>query len=319
MGTRFRRSKSVGKFGKVNLTKGGLGFSVGAKGARVGMGPKGAYTSAGIPGTGLYSINYAGKGKKQKKDRSQTTHQSDPMPLPRELALSSAPIVVLILSVISLFIFLPLGIMGFIGSVIWLYFNNKSDKKAAHNAFKQAKANLLEGNEATAIDELEKAISYDPAANSLIPYLINLSFSAEDFKRAKYYSQAYLKTSPIDADAVKFNLALAESSLGNYPQAISILQELPEQWKSELKYIIALGHTFLESNQPELALQVLEAGPTRKRKMDGDMITFKYTLGRAYLAVDQPKKAITHLQKVYATDMNYENVKELLEELQKNK
>src|SRR5262245_41413723 len=53
MGFTFRKSfKLPGGF-RVNLSKGGVGVSVGVAGFRVGVGPSGGRVSAGIPGTGL--------------------------------------------------------------------------------------------------------------------------------------------------------------------------------------------------------------------------------------------------------------------------
>lgn len=67
MGWRFRKSIRVGKLGRINIGKRGVGVSVGVPGARVGVGSRGAYSSVGVPGTGLYSVNYAqsGGGKSQ--------------------------------------------------------------------------------------------------------------------------------------------------------------------------------------------------------------------------------------------------------------
>ncbi|MDB5227715.1 MAG: hypothetical protein JWN78_1908 [Bacteroidota bacterium] len=62
MGISFRKSMGFGPL-RVNLSKSGIGTSVGAKGLRVGIDGKGrAYGSAGIPGTGIYGRKYiAGK------------------------------------------------------------------------------------------------------------------------------------------------------------------------------------------------------------------------------------------------------------------
>jgi hypothetical protein len=58
MGWGFRRSIKLGPL-KLNLSKSGIGYSVGVRGFRVGKDAKGrSYTSASIPGTGLYSRNY---------------------------------------------------------------------------------------------------------------------------------------------------------------------------------------------------------------------------------------------------------------------
>jgi len=62
MGWGFRRSLKLGPL-KLNFSKSGVGYSVGVRGFRVGTDAKGrSYTAASIPGTGLYSRTYAGKG-----------------------------------------------------------------------------------------------------------------------------------------------------------------------------------------------------------------------------------------------------------------
>ncbi|HVJ07102.1 MAG TPA: DUF4236 domain-containing protein [Acidisarcina sp.] len=63
MGWGFRRSLKFGPL-KLNFSKSGIGYSVGGRGFRVGQDARGrSYTSASIPGTGLYSRQYSGKGK----------------------------------------------------------------------------------------------------------------------------------------------------------------------------------------------------------------------------------------------------------------
>jgi hypothetical protein len=53
MGWYFRRSKSFGPF-RLNLSKGGLGWSIGTRGLRVGRSSKGrTSTNVSIPGTGI--------------------------------------------------------------------------------------------------------------------------------------------------------------------------------------------------------------------------------------------------------------------------
>ena len=53
MGWSYRKSMNLGPF-RVNLSKSGLGYSVGGGGFRTGVSAKGRrYSSVGIPGTGL--------------------------------------------------------------------------------------------------------------------------------------------------------------------------------------------------------------------------------------------------------------------------
>jgi uncharacterized protein DUF4236 len=53
MGWSFRKSVGLGPF-RINVSKSGVGYSVGGRGFRVGTNPKGRrYTTFSIPGTGL--------------------------------------------------------------------------------------------------------------------------------------------------------------------------------------------------------------------------------------------------------------------------
>jgi len=63
MGWSYRKSVNLGPF-RVNLSKSGIGYSVGEKDLRVGVDSRGRrYTEATIPGTGLhYRSSKKGKG-----------------------------------------------------------------------------------------------------------------------------------------------------------------------------------------------------------------------------------------------------------------
>jgi hypothetical protein len=63
MAWRFRRSLKFGPL-KLNLSKSGVGYSVGVRGIRVGQDARGrSYTAASIPGTGLYNRTYSSQGR----------------------------------------------------------------------------------------------------------------------------------------------------------------------------------------------------------------------------------------------------------------
>lgn len=64
MGFNFRKSFNVGKFGKINLSKSGIGGSIGAKGVRVTRSATGkTQTRVTIPNTG---ISWTSSTKKKK-------------------------------------------------------------------------------------------------------------------------------------------------------------------------------------------------------------------------------------------------------------
>jgi hypothetical protein len=54
MGLRFRKSISLGRFLRLNLSKSGVSVGVGPPGLNVNLGPRGIRQTVGLPGTGLY-------------------------------------------------------------------------------------------------------------------------------------------------------------------------------------------------------------------------------------------------------------------------
>jgi hypothetical protein len=58
MSLRFRRSIRIAPGVHVNLGSHGAGLSVGPRGFHFGVNRRGMYTSAGIPGTGIYAVRH---------------------------------------------------------------------------------------------------------------------------------------------------------------------------------------------------------------------------------------------------------------------
>lgn len=75
----FRRSLNFGPL-RVNASKSGLGYSVGGRGFRIGKDARGRkYTSASIPGTGVYNRTYLkGQSKTPASGYTPTVQQSSP-------------------------------------------------------------------------------------------------------------------------------------------------------------------------------------------------------------------------------------------------
>jgi hypothetical protein len=63
MGWSYRKSLGAGPF-RINLSRSGVGYSIGARGFRTGVDSRGRrYTSVSIPGTGLRHVSYGGKSQ----------------------------------------------------------------------------------------------------------------------------------------------------------------------------------------------------------------------------------------------------------------
>jgi Protein of unknown function (DUF4236) len=72
MGIRYRRSVKLAPGIRMNLSGGGLSWTLGPRGASVGVGKRGTYVSTGIPGTGLYSRTRIGGSGKGSRGRTST-------------------------------------------------------------------------------------------------------------------------------------------------------------------------------------------------------------------------------------------------------
>jgi hypothetical protein len=77
MGFRFRKSFKVGGV-RINLSKSGVGASVGGKGLRVGVGPRGGRVTASLPGSGLsYSVGTRAARQRQQQLAGSMSGRSD--------------------------------------------------------------------------------------------------------------------------------------------------------------------------------------------------------------------------------------------------
>lgn len=84
MSIRFRRSMKIAPGVRLNFSKSTLGLSFGVPGARVSVNTRGeVYTSAGIPGTGLYSVERTSlKGRKGRRKKPQPGELVEQIPAP---------------------------------------------------------------------------------------------------------------------------------------------------------------------------------------------------------------------------------------------
>ena len=65
MSLRFRRSIRIAPGVHVNLGLHGAGLSVGPRGLHVGVNRRGMYTSAGMPGTGIYAVRHTRRSSEE--------------------------------------------------------------------------------------------------------------------------------------------------------------------------------------------------------------------------------------------------------------
>ncbi len=77
MGFRMRKSINLGGGVRLNLSKSGVGMSLGVKGLRAGIGPRGTRFTASIPSTGL-SYQKQGSGTLRKRASKHYVQEAAP-------------------------------------------------------------------------------------------------------------------------------------------------------------------------------------------------------------------------------------------------
>ncbi len=315
MSIRFRRTKKIGGL-RFSLSKGGVGVSTGVKGLRMGSGPRGAYTSAGLTGTGLYMINYHNRKKKAATDnREQEDFQDDVQRLIASKAykeiVPSKVTVFLIVGGLILLIFEPiLGLLSMLagGFMYWRFL--RSDKgKAYRNYIEGVKILKREGSEIKAADFFEKA--FEKSRISELAFLsVVLYFRNSRYEQAEYLLETYLEEHPDHQEALKIYASV--KVMKKEPlEAISVIQSLPAEVRQEdLSVITLLGSSYLEGGKPELALEVLKKGPVRKRKLDPLTAEFKYAYARALEETGDSERAQRHYRTIYIYDPGFLDVAE---------
>lgn len=79
MGIRYRKSVKICKGVRVNFSKTGVSYTVGAKGASVNFGRNGTYFNTGIPGTGIYARERIDGGSGHARASAPATSNPNPV------------------------------------------------------------------------------------------------------------------------------------------------------------------------------------------------------------------------------------------------
>lgn len=300
MALRFRKSKSLGKGVRLNVGKKGLGLSAGVKGCRVGVGSKGAYTSMSIPGTGVHSVNYVGKSSKSSVEKGSSN-----LPL------------ILVVTVLILVLFIPpIGIpLLILGGIIY-YFWSKKPKQQANQKLVKANKLLNGGNYDEAIKLLKESNELDNTNKEILRLIGGALNNTEKFEDAVQYLEEFLETNPTDFDT-QLVLANCFYRTKKYKIAISILQKIPEDFEQNLKTILLLAACFFEEKKYDLAIDILKKAPLLKRNLDEGLMEVHYNLALVYEKSGDKKNALKHFKKVYGQDVDYLDVTEKIETLEK--
>lgn len=313
MGFRFRKSIRLAKGVNLNIGSKSAGISIGGKGARIGINSKrGMYTSAGIPGTGIYSINYLGKSSSSTKESSNNSIENN-ITLPQELQDNfSFGCAWSFLSLILLTI-PPLGILSILGQIITFNINKNKPKAKARAAFIKGVNLYKEGDYQNALEEFRKVKELYSNINDLNLITGEINFNLENFETAIDSFKKYLSSN--DDNNTKIKLAYSYLFNNQTDQSVTLFQSVTD--KENICVITGLATCFIQQEKPETALEVLLAGPTQKRKMTDELVEFRYLLGICYQKLNNTKKALTQFNKVYSYDATYKDVNARIQDLSK--
>jgi len=344
----FRKSISLGKGLRLNLSTRGIGLSAGVRGFRVGVNSRGTYVRTSIPGTGIYSRKYISSGGARRGTRrtSARRQQAGPAPSPGPGAAVPAdttapveataavegtaapgllamppeltggrvgwgwPIVVGLLGLLWSPLFLVAGVLAVAAAV-----TSAGPKAKAARAVQYGLASVQAGNWPMAAKNFAEARQLFPGSPRL-EGLLGVALAASGrFQEAEPHLEAGYAAVP-DPD---FGPLVATVALANDKpeRAIEVLQALPEDVADRPFAANRLGEAFLRLGHFEAAIEALKRGLSHGGEMTPDKLEGRYLLGRAYLGLGDKTKARREFERVMAYDAHYRDVESLIESLPK--
>ena len=356
MGFQFRRSKSFGPI-RVNLSKSGIGASVGVGGLRTGISSTGqTYGSANLQGTGLTYRSSLGKISSNINEFSNT-QTADILGFQynydkyRESDGKGCLKMFVWITSICL-IPLIIGIFTTIGLIIYTYIKAQKPEKKFLKHFKEGYSQASTGNFPSALNQLNLAENYQPHNLDLIDLKGVCLFRLGDYQNAKLYFEKALSTN-INAERYStlyietlrkiddvqdypkiieayenyleqepneetlFLLGYYNHKSGNYEKGLSYLQKISKDSNLYLKSLIGMATCFYFNGQLDLAIDTLNRAPLKTKNLDADLVEIHYALGKLYEEKGDFELAKKMYQRVYLHDISYKDVKERIEALEK--
>ena len=109
MGFRFRKSINLGGAVRINVSKSGIGGSIGGKGARITKKANGGTrTTTSIPGTGISYVEETGKKSRSKSKTTATVSNVEKVQAKREKVQAQKPTTRTIVSILIFFAYIAI-------------------------------------------------------------------------------------------------------------------------------------------------------------------------------------------------------------------
>ena len=309
---RFRKSIKAGGV-RFNISKSGIGASIGTKGLRLGYSPsKGTYTSYNILGTGIYDVKYHNKsenkiGIEKNEMLSNISYFSRGIPedFKYKFQLHGC------LWCLIIMFFFPFGIIA----LVCIYLTENSSYKNSN----RYKAFLLYNDVLKDIQNKEYKSAREKLSQIMELYPDNITLK-RDYTECCILDNDYdaaIENLKTYADDINGYLKIMNLSykIDDYKSVIKYGQKLPDSLKEQTDVITMLGYSYYQLEKYELALEILLQGPVRKRKIDEEIAKYRYVLGLTYEKLGKNNDAIKQYQKILVYDEDFMDVSEKLDKL----
>ena len=140
----------------------------------------------------------------------------------------------------------------------------------------------------------------------------------EDFDFQDMLKQFRAKVAEhVDVDDVQahYDLGTAYKEMGLLDEAISEFQQALRADGRNLATYEVLGQSFMEKGQPEVAIRTLTRATEMPFDVEDELLGIYYYLGRAHEELGNRDDAVEYYEKVFALDINFEDVTERLRSL----
>lgn len=330
MGFHLRKSFKVGAF-RFNLSNSGLGFSVGPKGLRLGIDGKGRSYIGGGKGILRYRKQISSPKIEDEINKNDNSYNTM-LQYTGFGCFALFAVILLMFPVLFIYIAIVAGftikvpiiscILVICGFIYFFKFLFNFTIPKFFRFFKKGLRCLKEENLEIALEHFIKSKELEDKAKVLKfkmygKYVLNsyIYFCLEELKKYDECLKFALDESFLEGKREK--IVRCYYNLEKWEDLTIFLQEVYDEKEKEEHpiYYAMLGNAFLKQGKKEIALETMLQGPVKKRTMNAEMCAFRYTLGECYEANGDRENALKQYNKVYAYDVDFEDIQEKLRNL----
>jgi tetratricopeptide (TPR) repeat protein len=313
VGLFYRKSINLGGGFRVNLSKSGVGFSAGVKGARVSVGPGGAYLNAGR-GPLRYRTKLTSYSNNAMAGSSNSSIVStDPYRMQRLYV--KRPSLDKILAVIGMVSLIFNSVVGFIFLFVALGVNQYSSKLKGYRIYQRA---LKIPDNMLRIETLKTAYALYKHLGIYLQ-IVDLALEMEFYEKA-LHGILYL-ANEVPHPGIRVKAAICLLALNRFDEALQYLPEIDEYDEPEQKMALlnAKAQCYRGLKRYDMALEIIKIGLDKRGEdyIEGKRaLKFEEILIYRDMAEDKVMKQ--KLSKLLRQCPNYEPALEFLDSLNEN-